>query len=397
MKIGLDVSQTCTPRAGCAWYADSLTRAMIELAPDDQFFLYHQFGTLINQDTSGGTFVTAPNVTSTFTDVNAAEAGRIWRSPEELVIKTGAPDIVHAMSFRAPRVPGAKLVFTVYDVSFWAMPEFTTEENRLACQYGVLEALRNADGFVFISQSSHDEFERFLPGWLETNRKPWIVTPLAPRSAITALPPPAASERYWLAVGSIEPRKNYETLLDAFEIYWQVSRLRLPLRIAGGRGWKSDRLHQRMSSMAKAGMVEYLGYVPDQELPRLYAGAQALVFPSWYEGFGLPVVEALAQGCRVISSDRTSLKEAGGDAVLYFSPDCPEQIVSVMLRLEADAALRDDLRHRGLRHVARFTWDRTARDTLMFYQTVIEHDSVAFQGAPANPKHACAPFHDTSR
>lgn len=371
MKIGLDVAQTCTPRAGCAWYADSLARALVRIAPQDHFFLYHQFGTLINPDTSAGTHIVAPNATPTFTDITSEEAHRIWGSPDELVIKTGAPDLVHAMSFRAPRVPGAKTVFTVYDVSFWAVPRFTTEENRIVCQRGVLEALANADGFIFISQCSHDEFERYLPGWLEQHQRPWIVTPLAPRTHQQVAPPSAEADRYWLAVGSIEPRKNYETLLDAFELYWQSSRRPRRLRIAGGRGWKSERIHARMCEFNARGMLEYLGYVPDDQLLSLYAGAEALLFPSWYEGFGLPVIEAMAQGCPVICSANTSIPEVGGKAVTYIDPATPGEIAQAMLALEGDPARRRRESAAGIAQAAKFTWDRTARLTRQFYDCVL--------------------------
>ena len=368
MKIGFDVAQTCSERAGCAWYSDSLIRAMVRIAPEHEFFLYHQFGSWNNPSTEAGTHIAAPNVTNTFTDVTPAEAARIWLSPDELLIKTGAPDIVHATSFRAPKVPGAKLVFTVYDVSFWAVPHFTTEENRLTCQEGILQSLQNADGFVFISQSAHDEFERFLPGWLETSGKAWAITPLAPRESFSApAVRAAATEKYVLAVGSLEPRKNYDTLLDAVDAYWRRSGVRAPLWIAGGPGWRSEQLKARLRGMEANGEVRYLGYVPDAQLRDLMSGAQALVFPSWYEGFGLPVLEAMACGCPVICSDRTSLPEAGGDAPLYVNPSNASEIAHAMGLLESDDDRRSRCIKAGFLQASKFSWSRTAALTLNFY------------------------------
>jgi glycosyltransferase involved in cell wall biosynthesis len=375
VKIGFDVAQTCEQRAGCAWYADSLVRAMAAAAPEHHFFLYHQFGTLINPSTETGTHFSAPNVTETFTDVTSAEAARIWQSPSELIVKTGAPDIVHANSFRAPRVPGAKLVFTVYDVSFWAVPQYTTEENRLMCQHGVMEALANADGFVFISQSARDEFERYLPGWLEENRKPWTVTLLGPKNIVNvpeqgeqATP---TTRRYWLSVGSLEPRKNYDVLLDAMELYWRKSERRRPLRIAGGSGWKSDALRSRIADFAARGIVEYMGYVPDRQILDLYRGAEAFIFPSWYEGFGLPLLEAMDAGCATLSSDRTSLKEVGGEAPIFFDPANVDELVNSMLMLETQPAVRNARAAAGRARAAEFSWQRTARLTLEFYSRVL--------------------------
>lgn len=370
MKIGFDVAQTCSERAGCAWYADALLRALVDLAPEHHFFLYHQFGRWQNADTHAGTHLSRTNVTESFTDVSPAEAARIWQNPAELVIKTGEPDIVHANCFQAPKVPGAKLVYTIYDVSFWAKPEYTTEQNRLICQRGMLEALAHADGFIFISQNAHDEFERIVPGWLEQHSRPWAVTPLAPRMGEIAVPE-AAANPYWLAVGSIEPRKNYDVLLDALELYWSASTRRLPLHIAGGRGWKSERLHSRFARLAEKGMVKYLGYVPDAALPALYASAEALIFPSWYEGFGLPVLEAMTLGCPVISSNRTSLPEVGGQTVTYVDPADPRQIATAMLTLETDSALRERMIRDGLVQAASFSWEKTARDTLAFYEQIL--------------------------
>lgn len=374
MKIGFDVAQTCVERAGCAWYADSLVRALAAGAPEHQFFLYHQFGDWLNESPEHGTRIDAPNVTATFTDVTRAEAARIWQSPDELLIKTGAPDIVHANSFRAPRIPGAKLVFTVYDVSFWAVPHFTTEGNRLVCQAGLLQALGNADGFVFISESSHDEFERMLPGWLEENNRLWCVTPLAARASFQppdAFVPPRAPQPFWLAVGSLEPRKNYGALLDALETYWLRSAAPQPLWVAGGDGWSSRDLARRIEALAAKGMVRRLGYVSEEKLGELYATATALVFPSWYEGFGLPVLEAMGFSCPVICSANTSLKEVGGDAAFYIEPGDPAEIAATMLKLEANATLRRDRITASRAQAAKFSWHRTAKLTIEFYERLL--------------------------
>ena len=284
----------------------------------------------------------------------------------------------------------AKLVFTVYDVSYWVHPEFTTDGNRLHCQEGVFEALARADGFLFISESSHREFERILPGWLDAHGKPWTVTPLGsrePSAAPTELLPDDG--RYWLAVGTLEPRKNYETLLDALDLYWARSPRPLPLRIAGGGGWKSDALKTHLARLESEGRVQRLGYVPDADLQRLYAGAQALVFPSWHEGFGLPVLEALGQGAPVICSDRASLPEVGGDAAIYIDPASAESICQAMLALEADPARRARLQEAGRQQAARFSWEKTARGTLDFYRRVLA-DRPGAPGPVSGEKHLTA-------
>lgn len=382
LRIGFDVAQTCVERAGCAWYADSLVRAMARVAPEHVYLLYHHFGAWINADASGGTRIeNAPQVQAPLRDLPPAEAAAIWRVGETGGAAVadaeplGRPDIVHANCYLAPRVQAARLVFTIYDVSFWRAPEFTTESNRLICQAGVLEALRHADGFAFISESARREFDLILPGWLERSRKPWAVTPLAPRPAAVANAPAAAAlpedEAFWLAVGSLEPRKNYGTLLDALELYWRRSARPRPLWIAGGAGWNSEDVRARLTALEGEGKARRLGYVPEERLQALYAQARALLFPSWYEGFGLPVVEAMAEGCPVICSDRASLPEVGGEAAVYVDPASAESLAAAMLALEGDPGRRDALADAARRQAQRFSWEGTARATLEFYQQVL--------------------------
>lgn len=371
-KIGFDVAQTCGARAGCGWYADSLIRAMVASYPEHRFFLYHRFGHIQNPDTEEGTFIDLPCVSAPFMDTGVKESKAIWKAvatgKSEL---PGEPDIVQSNSFQAPPVGKAKLVTVIHDVSFWVHPEFTTEGNRLGCQQGVFDALKRADGFIFVSHSSHREFESVLPGWLEGRGVPHAVIHEAARLEPLLVPPSEGGGEYWLAVGSLEPRKNYENLLEAMELYWERSARRVPLHMAGGEGWRNERLLAKISSMENKGIVRRLGYVPDEKLSSVYQSARALLFPSWYEGFGLPVIEAMQCGCPVISSMRTSMAEIGGDAVMAIDPASPESIVRAMLRLESEPILRNSLVAAGHGQAARFSWEKAASATLGFYREVL--------------------------
>ncbi len=370
LKIGFDVAQTCDAKAGCAWYADALIRAMVQIAPQHEYYLYHHFGHKRPLHTQHGTRLEGPGVHHPLLGCSRADAAAIWKAVAQgKGTLPGRPDIVQSNSFQAPAVGRARLVVVVHDVSFWACPEFTTEANRLNCQRGLCEALQRADGFLFVSKASRAEFERLLPGWLQANGVPHAAIPEASR--IQPPPAPQAPGGYWLAVGSIEPRKNYRTLLEAMRLYWQRSPRRLPLRMAGGKGWKSRAVLTEIAAMERAGMVRRLDYVPDAALPELYAGAAGLLFPSWYEGFGLPVLEAMACGCPVICSNRSSLPEIGGDAATYIDPASPEALCAAMLGLEAGEAGRAAIIAAGQRQAARFSWEATARATLDFYEEVL--------------------------
>ena len=185
LRIGFDVAQTCQERAGCGWYADSLAHALVAVEPENEYFFYHHFGSWINFDTNKGTFIDGMGVHNPLRAMAAKEAATLWRN-----VRIGAqpvpgePDIVHANSYQAPPVGRAKQVFTVYDVTYWTHPEFTTDNNRIHCQQGVFEALERADGFLFISESSRREFNRILPGWLERSGKPSAVTLLGSRETM---------------------------------------------------------------------------------------------------------------------------------------------------------------------------------------------------------------------
>jgi glycosyltransferase involved in cell wall biosynthesis len=371
LRIGFDVAQTCQDRAGCGWVADLLVKEMVKLAPHHEFFLYHQFGNWINKDTTKGTHLESESVREPFCSLSPEEAWRIWQAVDAGVeTLPGVPDIVHANCFQAPAVGSAKLVYTIYDVSFWVHPEFATEENRLVCQRGVLDAISRAAGFVFISQSSLKEFERIFPGLLEEKDIRYAVALLGSRfkpvpQARTSVPP-----GNWLAVGSLEPRKNYETILNAFQRYVDASTVKRRLTIAGGRGWKSEDLRRRINDLERQGLIKYEGYVEDSRLHQLYADAFGLVFPSHYEGFGLPLVEAMSQGCPVITRKNSSLLEAGGSAAIYCENNEIE-IANAMLQLERDQAHYLATSRACWAHAEKLSWSGAAGKVLELYSELV--------------------------
>jgi len=372
MRIGFDVAQTCAQRAGCAWYADSLVRAMVEVAPENEYYLYHQFGRWINEDTTPGTFLKHPSVRMPFWDVGSENARRLWRESGTTDKLPGNPEIVQSNSFQVIPTAGAKLIFVIYDISFWIYPEFTTEANRLNCQYGVLEALKLADGLLFISESGRGEFESLFPGLLERHGQNAAAIPLASRIETPAKAGPP-SESFWLAVGSMEPRKNYDALFSAVDLYWSRSKNPSPVWIAAAAaGWKNEEMKTRATKLEATDRIRILGYVDEERLAELYRDALGLVFPSWYEGFGLPVLEAMQCGCPVICSNRTSLPEIGGDAPLYINPADPESICDAMILLEENSQKRRQCRNEGIARARQFNWTKTARATLEFYRTILD-------------------------
>jgi glycosyltransferase involved in cell wall biosynthesis len=185
-------------------------------------------------------------------------------------------------------------------------------------------------------------------------------------------------DRYLLFVGTIEPRKNLARLLAAFEAVHSEA-LVDGLVIVGRRGWLYDDFFAALERSPARDAVIFPGYLPDADLPAVYAGAEALVLPSLYEGFGLPVLEAMACGTPVVCSNAASIPEIGGDAALYFDPTSTEAMVAVIRRVLRDAALQAEMKTRGLAQATRFSWRRAAQETLGVYERTIGHAGLHLQ------------------
>jgi glycosyltransferase involved in cell wall biosynthesis len=175
--------------------------------------------------------------------------------------------------------------------------------------------------------------------------------------------PPRTPARYALHVGTVEPRKNVPTLLAA----WRLLRARRadppPLVLCGGFGWRAEEARREIAEAEQEGWAVHLGYVGAAELAALYAGAELVALPSFYEGFGLPAVEALRAGVPLVASDLPVLREVAGDAALYAPPASPELWADRLGELLADPALRQEMSRKGRERAGRFDWDRAAEAT----------------------------------
>jgi alpha-1,3-rhamnosyl/mannosyltransferase len=177
---------------------------------------------------------------------------------------------------------------------------------------------------------------------------------------------------YTLFVGTIEPRKNIETLLAAYSRLPLALRMRWPLILTGYHGWRNEAIHQKLESAKREGWARYLGFIPSENLPLLFSGARLFAFPSLYEGFGLPVLEAMSSGVPVVCSNSSSLPEVAGDAALMCAPLDDIELTRLLERGLTDDAWRKVTVINGLRHAQRFSWERCARETLQVYRRVID-------------------------
>jgi glycosyltransferase involved in cell wall biosynthesis len=273
-----------------------------------------------------------------------------------------------------------KKVVTVCDLFFMEAPELADRQARRHFLKKTGAALGKADGIVTISEYVKAALcERFSvderkirvtylglsPVYLEGQKEQGGG---APADADRAFGLPG---EFLLFVGATELRKNLSRLLEALALVHQ-RRVNVPLVIVGRQGGGHGHLLDRIRALRLGNAVKFLGYLPDRDLQRLYRTASALVFPSLGEGFGLPLLEAMASGLPAAAAGVSALPEIGGDAALYFDPKNPEDIAEKIIRILEDEELRQSLRSRGIERARAFRWEKTAEETLGFYRLVWE-------------------------
>ncbi|WP_099865287.1 glycosyltransferase family 4 protein [Pararhizobium haloflavum] len=290
---------------------------------------------------------------------------------------SGGPVVCHATNFVAPQQAG-RLVTTIHDLSFLRYPDIHPRERMDWLTRGLDDTIARAERIIAVSEFTRQEIVELCG----VERERIDVIHLGPAAGFRPIGrEEAASEltryglgygAYALFVGNLEPRKNLERLLDAWEKLPPGVARALPLVVAGGGGWHNEQLIARLDAAVAAGTVKRLGYIPSAELPILVGGARFFAFPSLYEGFGLPILEAMASGVPVLTSDRASMPEVSGGAALLTDPEDAEQIASGLERLAHDDALCADLSARGLERAGMFSWQRCADQTFETYERAMK-------------------------
>jgi alpha-1,3-rhamnosyl/mannosyltransferase len=274
-------------------------------------------------------------------------------------------DIFHASNQVRRKPRRMKLTATIHDLTCWLMPEFHTEANIRADKTFADRILRRADGLIAVSENTRQDAIRLLgiaPDRIET------IHSGVDQRYFDAQPSAIAHGRkrpYVLFVGAIEPRKNLDTLLNAWSSLSRDLREAFELVIAGPEGWGAEKTLARIQQE-----VTWLGYVPEADLPSLVAGATAFVYPSLYEGFGFPVAQAMAAGVAVVTSNNSSLREIAGDAALLIDPKSASEIANALTRVLESESLRQDLGARGRMQAGQFRWETCAARSLEFFRRI---------------------------
>jgi glycosyltransferase involved in cell wall biosynthesis len=283
-------------------------------------------------------------------------------------------DLLHATMNVAPWWTPCPVIVSIMDLAYIRYPHVHPRGRRLYLTALSRLTVRRARAIVAISRFTGDEVERLL----HVPATRIHVTYLGVDGDFRPLPPDQVTafcrqrglpDHYLLYVGNLEPRKNLSRLVRA---YASLRHLDIPLVLAGARGWGYADLFRQVESLGLTRQILFPGFVPREELPLWYNGATALVYPSFYEGFGLPPLEAMACGTPVLTSNSSSLPEVVGEAGLQVPPDDVDVLAAALQRLVQDAELRADLRRQGLERARQFTWERMAQETAALYRRVRE-------------------------
>jgi glycosyltransferase involved in cell wall biosynthesis len=283
---------------------------------------------------------------------------------------------VHANNFWCPvQLASSRLIYTFYDMGFAVDPYWTTECNRVGCFDGVFRAAMAADWVVAISQASRAHYLSVFSHFPEDRIR--VIYPCSrfADSSTHGTRPKAlegiAAGGYWLNVGTIEPRKNQRRLADAYARYLALGGASMPLVLAGGQGWLMEDFQKHLSELGIAAHVVMTGYVSDEELIWLYRNCYANLYPSLFEGFGLPVLEGMQFGAPTLASRSTSIPEVAGKAAILLDPEDSEGWARAMLRLVSNREERHILSAAALGQAGCFDSKRSAASLLQLYEEAL--------------------------
>ncbi|MDW8404874.1 glycosyltransferase family 1 protein [Chloroflexus sp.] len=359
ITIDIDASRaTMAQRTGTERYSYEVIAALDRIAPVEvKFRLYINGGRERLPPLSERALVRDIRLPRLWTHLRLGPASWLAR-PRVLFVPAHVVPLLHPPT-----------VVTIHDVGYRVFPEAHTARRRLELELTTRWSLRAARRVIAVSQAT----KRDLVNWYGVHPDRITVAHLG--LSATFAPPDdpqcvsAVRARYGLRrpyllyIGTVQPRKNLVRVIEALAVALAAG-YDLDLVIAGKRGWLSEPIEQRARELGVADRVRFTGYVADADLPALLAGALAFVFPSLYEGFGIPVLEAMACGAPVITSTISSLPEVAGDAALLVDPLDTNAIAATIMRLHDHDDLRADLRRRGFARVRQFTWEACAQRTL---------------------------------
>jgi alpha-1,3-rhamnosyl/mannosyltransferase len=375
MKLIISVDSVKFPLTGIGRYTYELAK-QLQLQPDLELLLFANGQVVsdlpahkqIKSRRTGrlrGQLLKSDLVTKTYQALSGIRS--------QFSLKEHSDAIFHGPGFYLPKFDGSS-VATFHDLSVFTHAQYHPPERVRFMQRELSLTLQRASLLITDSEYTRQELASYFGYPLDKIRAIPLACSMAFHPREAAITSPVLNRLglkhgdYTLYAGTIEPRKNIEALLDAYSTLPDAIRRRWPLVLAGYHGWKSEHLHARIEAAVSAGWARYIGYVADEDLPHLFAGARLFVFPSHYEGFGLPVLEAMASGVPVVCSNTSSLPEVAGGATLMFDAGDVSKLSQLLVTGMEDEDWRGDAISKGLVRSSTFSWQKCAKETIAVYQ-----------------------------
>lgn len=367
MRIGIDIHAAEREGTGNCTYIRNLVEALLEKDRDDEFFLYAS-------NPSHAYFRRFDG--SSHVRLRSLHSGNALVRIPALGLKTFLDkiDILH-VQYVAPPLHRGKCVVAVHDISYLHYPECFRRTDRLYLKTFVPMTMKRAAKVLTISEHSRkDIIANYLVAPAKTT-----VTSLGVDPAFKPLEGPEVAEvmgsygvsgPFLLFIGRLDVRKNIAALIRAFRALKQQKSVPHRLVISGKKDFLPKPLQDEFRSMPEGEDVVFTGYIPQSHLPAFYSAADVFVYPSLYEGFGLPCLEAMACGCPVVAADSSSIPEVVGSAGLLVDPQDVEGLASALGRVLSDPGLRNEMRVKGRERARLFTWGRAAEQTLKVYREI---------------------------
>jgi glycosyltransferase involved in cell wall biosynthesis len=364
LRIGVDIRPFYEPLTGIGWY---LYHLLHELAKHEDVELY-LFGDARVTDYGPTLHAEIPaNARLCWFDLRGqgliSGASRALTAAAYVAwMKLIDVDVMFGANYFLPRLLGAvarRRVVTIHDLTYKRFPELLQKETLINLEHHMQRELAHADAAICVSESTRQDLLAFYD--IDPSRAVTVLSGLAVASSDTRHPTPdTLPKNYILFLSTIEPRKNLDVLLDAYARLRARGAYDGDLVVVGRVGWKAESMVKRL----RAPGVHHLAYIPPPQLEAIYRNAELFVFPSIYEGFGFPLLEAMAYGVPSIAARSSSLPEIGGDAAIYFDPHDARALEAQMERVLTDATLRAQLAEAGIARAAKFRWDVAAEQTL---------------------------------
>ncbi|HEX9987118.1 MAG TPA: glycosyltransferase family 1 protein [Chloroflexia bacterium] len=375
MLIGFEASSLQGCKSGVGYYTENLLTSVMNCAPEHKYVLF------TNRDVRGQWRQLAKETVydRRFFPVRAA-----WmQGVLPFALRDVKPDLCHFTNYLAPLSCDCPNIVTIHDMTVFITPRFHRFKTLVLDRTLIPKVARRADAIITVSNSARYDILRYLKVPKEKVRvilsgaSPLFQPVTDPERLEAVKAQYGLHQPFILYVGTIEPRKNLTRLIQAFG---KLKQQRLPhkLVIVGQRGWHCAPIFAEVERLGLANDILFTGYVPSEDLPALYSLAESMAFPSLYEGFGLPVIEAMACGAPVVTSRSSSLMEVAGDVALLVDPLSVEELADALYRLHREPELREELSRQGILRASHFTWENTARATLDLY----EHVTSARAGVP---------------